>query len=49
MNVRVARFFLVGMYMIPKPEKCTKRTQDVPNDHELSQMPIKYSKGQYVK
>jgi hypothetical protein len=34
----------VSWYMIPKLEKCTKRTQNVPNGHKISQMYIKYSK-----
>jgi hypothetical protein len=28
-------------YMIPKPEKCTKLTQNVPNGHKISQMSVK--------
>jgi hypothetical protein len=28
----------------PKPEKCTKGTQIVPNGHKISQMAVKYSK-----
>jgi hypothetical protein len=31
-------------YVIPKPYKSTKCTQNVPNGHELSQMSLKYSK-----
>jgi hypothetical protein len=31
-------------YMIPKLWKCTKRTQNVPNGHTLSQISINYSK-----
>jgi hypothetical protein len=30
--------------MIPKPEKCTKGTQNEPNGHKMSQMAVKYSK-----
>jgi hypothetical protein len=30
-------------YVIPKPEKCTKSTQNVPNSHKISQMTIKIS------
>jgi hypothetical protein len=29
---------------IPKPEKCTKGTQNVPNGHRISHMSITYSK-----
>jgi hypothetical protein len=31
-------------YMIPKPEKCTKWTHNVPNVHKISQMSVKYYK-----
>jgi hypothetical protein len=31
-------------YVIPKAEKCTKSTQNVPNGHKISQMCLKYSK-----
>jgi hypothetical protein len=31
-------------YVIPKPEKCTKSTQNIPNGHKISQMSLKYSK-----
>jgi hypothetical protein len=31
-------------YIIPKPEKITKRTQNIPNSHKISQMSVKYSK-----
>jgi hypothetical protein len=34
-------------YMIPKPEKCTKVTQNVPNIHKISQISVKYSKWTY--
>jgi hypothetical protein len=39
--------FLPGLpdfcwYMIPKPEKCTKSTQNVPNVLKIFQMAIKY-------
>jgi hypothetical protein len=30
--------------MIPKPEKCTKWTKNVPNGHKISQMSLKHSK-----
>jgi hypothetical protein len=30
--------------MIPKPEKCNKLIQNVPNGHKISQISIKYSK-----
>jgi hypothetical protein len=30
--------------MMPKPEKCTKCIQNVPNGHKISQISIKYSK-----
>jgi hypothetical protein len=30
--------------MIPKPEKCTKRTQNVPNGHKISQISTSFSK-----
>jgi hypothetical protein len=29
--------------VIPKPEKCTKRTQNVSNDHNISRLSVKYS------
>jgi hypothetical protein len=31
-------------YMRPKPEKCTKWTQNVPNGHKIFQISVKYSK-----
>jgi hypothetical protein len=31
-------------YLVPKPEKCTKSTQNVPNVLKLFQMSLKYSK-----
>jgi hypothetical protein len=31
-------------YIIPKPEKCAKWTQNVPKGHEISQMSSIYSK-----
>jgi hypothetical protein len=31
-------------HMIPKPEKCTKWTQNEHNVHKISQMSVKYSK-----
>jgi hypothetical protein len=46
---RVARFFKVPMYMIPKPEKmyqmntkCTKWSYYLPNVRKLFQMALKY-------
>jgi hypothetical protein len=29
--------------VIPKPEKCTKSTQNAPNGHKISQISIKFS------
>jgi hypothetical protein len=42
------RYILPGLpdyywSMIPKPEKCTKWTQNVPHGHKISQMSVKYS------
>jgi hypothetical protein len=30
-------------YVIPKLEKCTKSTQNVPNGHKIPQISVKYS------
>jgi hypothetical protein len=30
-------------HVVPKPEKCTKSTQNAPNDHKIAQVSEKYS------
>jgi hypothetical protein len=34
----------LSWYNIPKREKCTKLPQNIPNDHKINKMVIKYSK-----
>jgi hypothetical protein len=46
---RLTRLRVLGLpdfswYMVPKPEKCTKSTQNVPNGYKITQISLKYSK-----